>query len=87
MQCLSSGYDFPWGILSEFSGMILGFRSFSYQIHELVEIGSDDNLGAAVHLTAYGGVVGGYGVIFAAAAYGHARGVNPETVLEHLHNR
>ncbi len=57
------------------------------KVEELIEFGGDDDLGAAVHLTACRSVVGGNGVILSAAAYGHARGVNSETVLEHLHNR
>ena len=60
---------------------------FVYQLHELIEFRSDDNLGATVTLLANLGVVGGQGVVFATTASGQTLGIHTVVVLQGLYHR
>ena len=57
------------------------------KVEELIEFGGDDDLGAAVALTARFGVVVGNRVVFAAAACRESCGVDSEIILKRLHHR
>ena len=57
------------------------------EVEELVELGSDDDFGAAVALASDLGAVVGDGVVFAATAGCHARRIHAEVVLKNADNR
>ena len=62
------------------------FRCLVNQVHELVELRSDDDLRATVALLAQLGVIGGHGVILSAATSGQTLGGHTESGLKILDN-
>ena len=62
------------------------FRSFLYQVHELVKFRRNDNLGAAVTLLAYFGAVAGHGIIFATTAGSEPLRIYAILILQGLHD-
>ena len=67
--------------------MLLGLGSLVNQVHELVELGGDDDLGAAVALLADLGVIGGHGIVLSTASGGEALGVYAIVILQGLDDR
>ena len=57
-----------------------------YEVHEVVELRSDDDFGTAVALTAILGVVGHEVVVFTTTGSSESLGRYAEFVLEHLHD-
>ena len=58
-----------------------------YKVHELVELGRDDDLGAAVALLAHLCVVAGHGIVLAPAPCGESLGGYAEAGLQILNHR
>ena len=61
------------------------FRRLVYQLQELVELRSDDNLRTAVALLAQFGVIIREGIVFSTSGSGKALGVNAVMILQGLH--
>ena len=56
------------------------------EFHELVELGRDDDLGAAVALLAHGCVVGGDGVVLTTSTCGETLGIYAVLGLQFLYH-
>ena len=67
--------------------MRLGVWSLVYKIHELIELGSDYDLRAAVALTSDFSIVVGQRIVFATATGCETRGIHSEIILKHLNHR
>lgn len=64
---------------------LLGFRSLLDQVHELLELRSDDDLGATIALLAQLCGVVGHGIILSAPTGCKPLGCYPEAILQILH--
>ena len=66
--------------------LLLALRSLVEEVHKLVELRSDDDLGAAVALLAHLGRVACHRIILATATCRETLRVNAILVLQSLHN-
>ena len=65
--------------------LLLALRRLVDEIHKLVELRSDDNLGAAVALLAHLGVIAGHGVILSTTTGSKTLGRYTKSVLQILY--
>ena len=67
--------------------VLLLFGSLGDEVHELVELRRDDDLGTADALFTLFGAVVGHGVVFATSGSSQTFGVNTILVLQGLYDR
>ena len=68
------------------AALLFRFGGLADELHELVELRGDDDLGAAVALLAQFGIVGGNGIVFTTTAGGETLRVYAIVVLQILHH-